>query len=277
MLRQAPAGARGLVVGPMLVLTILASGCGSPTRHPASGPATIQSSQAGAASTSNSAPIEHSPPKPVAGARNGAAASTSNSAPIEHSPSTGSEPSTAPAASTSNSAPIEHSPSTGSEPSTAAAAPPRPDPGGFALVVKTDAGDLPAQVAPMNVASHQLVDPPHDTPQQWNTAAWIVQAAYPAVRSTGTTYIYGHACHHHICPFTDLKQAKLADPVIITTPTATITYLIRRIGLSPKSASSLPDWASDSTIKDRLVLVTCQFENGDDSTNNIVIVAELSS
>ena len=129
----------------------------------------------------------------------------------------------------------------------------------------------------MSVASHQLVDPPHDTPQQWNTAAWIVQAAYPAVRSTGTTYIYGHACHHHICPFTNLNQAKLADPVIITTPTATLTYLIRRIGLSPKSASSLPDWASDSTIKDRLVLVTCQFENGDTSTNNIVIVAELSS
>jgi hypothetical protein len=53
--------------------------------------------------------------------------------------------------------------------------------------------------------------------------------------------------------------------------------LIRRIGLSPKSASSLPDWASDSTIADRLVLVTCEFEAGDTSTNNIVIVAELST
>jgi LPXTG-site transpeptidase (sortase) family protein len=224
MPRDARVGRRGLPVGPLLVLTILAAACGSPTRHPAS----IPSAQPPAASASNSTSITHSPP-------------------------------------------------TGTAQSTAAAAPRPADPAGFALVVKTDAGNLPAQVAPMSVASRQLVDPPHDTPQQWDTAAWIVQAAYPAVHSTGTTYIYGHACHHHICPFTDLKQAKLGDPVLVTTATATLTYLIQRIGLSPKSASSLPDWASDSTVKNRLVLVTCEFENGDTSTNNIVIGAHLSS
>jgi hypothetical protein len=151
------------------------------------------------------------------------------------------------------------------------------NPRGFALNVETAAGDLPAQVAPISVASHQLVDPPHDTAQQWDTAAWVVQAAYPAVPSTGTTYVYGRACHHHICPFTNLKTAAVGDPVVVTTPTGTLTYAVLRVGLSPKTANSLPNWASDSTIKNRVVLVTCEFENGDTSTNNIVIVAELTS
>jgi len=46
--------------------------------------------------------------------------------------------------------------------------------------------------------------------------------------------------------------------------------------LSPKSASSLPTWASDSTVPDRVVLVTCAYEQGDTSTNNIVVTARLN-
>jgi hypothetical protein len=37
----------------------------------------------------------------------------------------------------------------------------------------------------------------------------------------------------------------------------------------------LPSWASDSTVRNRLVLVTCAFEQGDTSTENIVVVAKL--
>ena len=145
---------------------------------------------------------------------------------------------------------------------------PRAGPRGFTLVVTTRSGDLRARVAPISVASRQLVDPPHHTPRQWNTAAWVVQAAYPAVPSTGTTYVYGHACHHHTCPFTDLKNAAIDDRVVITTATQTLTYRVARIGLSPKSARTLPHWASNSTIKNRVVLVTCEFEHGDTSLSN---------
>ena len=102
-----------------------------------------------------------------------------------------------------------------------------------------------------------------------------MQAAYPADTSTGTTYIYGHACHHHTCSFTNLYRAAVGDPVMITTPAATLTYRITRIGTSPKNASALPDWSSDSTVHNRVVLVTCQFEQGDTSVNNLVIVAQL--
>jgi hypothetical protein len=64
--------------------------------------------------------------------------------------------------------------------------------------------------------------------------------------------------------------------VRITTTARASTYTVERIGLSPKSASSLPAWASDSTVPDRVVLVTCAYEQGDTSTNNIVVTARLN-
>jgi sortase (surface protein transpeptidase) len=105
----------------------------------------------------------------------------------------------------------------------------------------------------------------------------VVQAAYPATPSAGTTYVYGHACHHHLCPFTLLTGTDIGDTVVVTTPSGLLTYRVDRIGLSPKSASSLPTWASDSTVGNRIVLVTCQYEHGDTSTTNIVVVANLTS
>jgi LPXTG-site transpeptidase (sortase) family protein len=136
-------------------------------------------------------------------------------------------------------------------------------------------GAISATVGSMAVASNQSVDPPHDTAQQWNTPVWIKQSTYPAAPSTGTSYVYGHACHHHVCPFTRLKDAQVGDQVVVTTKSATLTYLITRTGLSPKTATSLPAWASDSTVPNRVVLVTCAFESGDTSTENIVVVAQL--
>jgi hypothetical protein len=37
----------------------------------------------------------------------------------------------------------------------------------------------------------------------------------------------------------------------------------------------VPSWASDSTVPNRLVLVTCALEQGDISRDNIVVVARL--
>jgi sortase (surface protein transpeptidase) len=72
-----------------------------------------------------------------------------------------------------------------------------------------------------------------------------------------------------------LKDARVGDQVCVVTPALTSTYTIERIGLSPKSASSLPSWASDSTVPDRLVLVTCAYEQSDTSTSNVMVVARL--
>jgi len=145
----------------------------------------------------------------------------------------------------------------------------------FSLVVTTHSGDISADVASISVASNEPVDVPHNTARQWNTAVWVKQSSYPSAASHGTSYVYGHACHHHVCSFTRLKDTSVGDQVTVTTAAATLTYRIARIGLSPKAATSLPSWASDSTVPNRLVLVTCAFEHGDTSRDNIVVVAQL--
>jgi hypothetical protein len=147
--------------------------------------------------------------------------------------------------------------------------------GAFRLTVQTDAGEISADVSPMSVASNQPVDPPHNTAAQWNTAVWVRQSSYPSAHSAGTTYVYGHACHHHVCSFTNLKDADLGGQVTVATAASTLVYRIVRMGLSPKSAISLPLWASDSSVPNRLVLVTCAYEQGDTSTENLVVVAQL--
>lgn len=145
----------------------------------------------------------------------------------------------------------------------------------FRLLVRTAAGAIDTAVAPLSVASHQPVDPPHNTALQWDTAAWIVQAAYPARPSRGTTYIYGHACHHHVCPFTNLRDTRIGDTARITTGAAVFTYRIDRIALVPKTATALPNWAADISVRNRIVLVTCHYEHGDTSEHNLVVAAHV--
>ena len=135
---------------------------------------------------------------------------------------------------------------------------------------------ITANVSSISVSSNQPVDPPHETAQQWNTAVWVKQSTYPSTPGKGTAYVYGHACHYHVCPFTNLRDARTGDQVHVSTSARASTYTIERIGLSPKSASSLPTWAADSTVPDRIVLVTCAYEQGDTSTDNIVVVARLN-
>lgn len=149
--------------------------------------------------------------------------------------------------------------------------------GGFTLVVAMASGDITTKVAPISVASREPVDPPHSTAEEWNTAVWVEQSTPPSSPAAGTTYVYGHACHYHVCPFTDLKDAVVGDQISAITSAGSATYTIGRIGLSPKDADSLPSWASDSTVPNRIVLVTCAYEQGDTSTSNIVVVASLNS
>ena len=195
-------------------------------------------------------------------------------------PPTGTSSSTPPVARTTQTRPGDPAPrSTATASAAPAASPhgaaPRSADGVFSLVVTTRSGDISANVDSISVASNEPVDVPHNTAEQWNTAVWVKQSSYPSAPSNGTSYVYGHACHHHVCSFTRLKDVNVGDQVTVTTASATLTYRITRIGLSPKAATSLPSWASDSTVPNRLVLVTCAFEQGDTSRENIVVVARL--
>ncbi len=119
------------------------------------------------------------------------------------------------------------------------------------------------------------IDPPHATAQEWQTAAWITQSAYPSAPSTGTTYIYGHACHYHVCSFTSLYNARVGDAIAVAIPSQQLGYRVCATGSSPKSGNlRVPRCASGSPD---LVLVTCEYEEGDTSTSNLVVAAILTA
>jgi LPXTG-site transpeptidase (sortase) family protein len=149
--------------------------------------------------------------------------------------------------------------------------------GSFSLGVEMQTGRISAAVEPISVQSNQPVDPPHSTAAEWKTAAWVQQSTFPTDGSSGTSYVYGHACHHHVCSFTNLKDVRVGDEVTVTAMSGRLKYRVSRVGNSPKAAATLPSWASDSKVPDRLVLVTCAFEQGDTSTENIVVVANLEN
>ncbi len=152
---------------------------------------------------------------------------------------------------------------------------------GFSLVVDTSAGNIEAPIAPLGVdvgsdGTAAPIDPPHDTAQQWRTAAWIEQSAYPTAAATGgPSYIYGHACHHHVCSFTQLRDAATGNTVTVDTPASLLTYRICATGRSSKTGNlQVPTCGAEPV---NLVLVTCEYEQGDQSTHNLVVAAQLVS
>jgi hypothetical protein len=150
----------------------------------------------------------------------------------------------------------------------------------FTISLETDAGAVRARVAPIRVASGEPVQPPEGSPAQWNTAVWVQASAYPSATAHATTYVYGHACHHHLCPFTPIQRragggftVHAGDRIVVTTSTAQIVYAVTRVAAVPKTAATLPLWVGDGSVPNRLVLVTCEYEDGDQSLNDIVVVA----
>lgn len=185
--------------------------------------------------------------------------------------------SSSPGNSTSQAATASSAPHTTPQASTVQNVPTPANTGSFRLVVKTNAG---RQILATSVDWYHAVQGPDGQyepidPPVHNRAAWVEQSAYPATPSQGTSYIYGHACHHNTCSFTRLKNAQLGDLVIVTTPAGVLTYKVTHIGTSLKSTNALPVWASNSTVSNRLVLVTCAYESGDISLTNLVVAATL--
>lgn len=152
-------------------------------------------------------------------------------------------------------------------------------------------GDIPsstpAGVGVVNVPSNTMVQPSDGKGNNWlNTSVRPAASAYPSYPSTGTTYVYGHACWYTalVCPFTKVKHlangdytVNPGDQVWVGTPNGTLIYQVTRVGLSPKSNPSLPLWANDSAVKSRIVVVTCDesYHPNGHAVNNIVIAASL--
>ena len=142
-------------------------------------------------------------------------------------------------------------------------------------MVHAGSGDITTLVDPLSATlrsdgTAEPIDPPHGSARQWDTAAWIEQSAYPAEPASGPSYIYGHACHYHLCPFTRLRDVRVGDAVTVQSSASPISYRVCSVGVSSKAGNLVVPPCASSTD---LVLVTCQFERGDTSTSNLVVVA----
>jgi hypothetical protein len=140
------------------------------------------------------------------------------------------------------------------------------------LILTTTVGAL----APVAVGDgYAPIDPP-----RWNQAVWVrYRPLVPPMDTTrGTSYVYGHACHHHTCAFTDLFHAAGGGSITLSQGARVVRYRIVRTSADfPKSgAGSLAARTSgvaNRSVPDRLVLITCAYESGDVSLNNFVVVA----
>ena len=253
---------RNLLIGTAVLATIAAGGCQAPSRSAQPQPSTF------------TAPA--SPSRPAVVSSNSVSSSSVSSSSVSSSSVSSSAAPRSPAttaAGPSSSALRAPAPKN----TEATDNPPPPDtPGTFTLTVSTGSGDIQAAVAPLSVDLHsdgtaEPIDPPHGTAAQWLTAAWIRQSTYPAAGARGTTYVYGHACHHHVCSFTRLRDAQVGNAITVTTPHSVLNYRICDTARSAKSGDlAVPSCGSADV---NLVLVTCEYEQGDQSTHNLVVAA----
>lgn len=78
-----------------------------------------------------------------------------------------------------------------------------------------------------------------------------------------------------MCSFTRLRDAQVGNAIAVTTPSRVLYYRLCATGSSAKSGNlAVP--SCDGADAD-LVLVTCEYEQGDQSTHNLVVAATLVS
>lgn len=113
----------------------------------------------------------------------------------------------------------------------------------------------------------------------WLQPVWVryQPLVEPSSSSSGTTYIVGHACNYHVCPFSNLYQASVGDTITVTTSSGTITYQISAVTTIPKDGGGqfVAGSVTDPTIPNRIVLETCSYETDGASIDNLMVAADL--
>lgn len=120
-------------------------------------------------------------------------------------------------------------------------------------------------------------------PSVWNQAVYWDTSALPGTDSAGTTYVYGHACKHHTCPFTalgllnpdQLKQL-IGGKIVVHTSRGTLTYTIDTVGALPKSGSKTLSTVDTSKPGNRFRIVLCEYD-GFESLNNYYVEGIIAS
>lgn len=119
------------------------------------------------------------------------------------------------------------------------------------------------------------IDPP-----AWDQPVWARYRPLvpPDDTAHGTSYVYGHACHHHVCAFTRLHRVRAGATVLVKAGSHTTRYVVTRTSADfpktgPHSLAHRTSGVADRSMRNRLVLITCAYEHGDVSLNNFLVVA----
>jgi hypothetical protein len=168
-----------------------------------------------------------------------------------------------PPAEVTSPAPTVISPSSGkrSRPTATAAVPDR-------VVVRRADGAviLDAPVDPIQTQA-PVIDPPI-----WGRAVFWTGSALPRSPSGGTTLIYGHACLHHVCPFTSLHAAQPGASVVLYTAAATFTYTVNAVRHQPKAG--MGDYSFGNSD---IGLITCVLPDEGSVDDNRIVLGTLTS
>lgn len=123
-----------------------------------------------------------------------------------------------------------------------------------------------------------LIIPPMQTNADLRRVYWWNEHAAPADPSTGTVYLYGHACTHYaLCAFNHLDELVKGDLVNVTTTRGTLTYRVAAapIRLAKTAAGIGASSIYNYDIVNRLALITCGYAANGLSPWNWVVITQL--
>jgi hypothetical protein len=157
--------------------------------------------------------------------------------------------------------------------------------------------DIAADVCGMD--NVRPLDPPGD---QYHTVCWVQEGfgVAPGVRSGGTSYILGHSWAEAPLVLTPLSTTAMAHmdmaapvdlagvptfpttaingyTVVLTTPNGVLTYTVDSAYAVAKSQAADVAPLMDEKTPNRLVIITCGVDNGQDVDVNIIVNATLTS
>lgn len=117
------------------------------------------------------------------------------------------------------------------------------------------------------------VTPVDDRPVFWR------ESNLPGTDSVGTAVILGHnyASAGVPPPFSVLKSVQIGATVQVGVPAGTLTYRVQQVLTPPKSAMADPTALTGlkQPVPGRLVLMTCDTENGHDTFYQFIVIAQL--
>ena len=157
--------------------------------------------------------------------------------------------------------------------------------------------DIPAEVCGMD--NVRPLDPPGD---QYHTVCWVQRdfGVAPGVNSGGTSYILGHSWAQAPLVLTPLSTTAMAhmdmaNPValagvptypttaingykiVLTTPNGVLTYTVDSAYAVAKMQAANVAPLMDEKTPNRVVIITCGVDDGQDVDVNIIVNATLTS